>query len=270
MAGDVVFTAEGIRVDFGGLCACNVDEVRVRPGELSAIIGPNGAGKTTFLNAVMGMVRAHRSGRVLLSGASGTVDIMGWRPDKISRAGVSRTFQGLGLVQNLSAFDNLMLARYWRQRYSVIGAMLRSRRTLADERREAQGIDELLSEAGLESVRDVAARYLPYGVQKRIDLLRALALKPRVLLLDEPMAGLNREEKVVMSQDIRRVVTNDGIPVIMVEHDMSIVMSMASVIVVMVEGERIITGSPEVVRTDRRVITAYLGEPLDGAAGDEL
>jgi branched-chain amino acid transport system ATP-binding protein len=254
------FSARDIRVDFGGLVACDLDELDVSGGQLLAVIGPNGAGKTTLLNALVGLVPVTGNSSVELRHSDGElIQLAGRRTEAITRAGVARTFQGLGLIQDLTAFENLLLARFTRQRSGVFASMLRTPRMLAEERRESQYVDQLLHEADLVGVRDAQARHLPYGIQKRLDLLRALALEPSVLLLDEPMAGLTHGEKAVMRDEIERTVKARQLPLLMVEHDMNIVMGMADAVLVMVNGTRLMTDVPAIVSRDPRVIEAYLG-----------
>jgi branched-chain amino acid transport system ATP-binding protein len=244
---------EEVTLRFFGVTALREVSFEVGPGELLAVIGPNGAGKTTIFNCINGVYRP-QDGRIELHGQ----ELRGG-PVEIARQGVARTFQNLGLFSNLTVLDNLMLGRHLRMRTGFLSGALwlgPARREEAEHRAQVEEVVELLE---LEQHRHVPVAVLPYGIKKRIELGRALAMEPELLLLDEPVAGMSLEEAQDMARYLIEVRRRLGTTMILVEHDMAFVMDLADRVLVLDFGEVIAEGDPEHVQHDQRVIDAYLG-----------
>ncbi|MDX8481946.1 ABC transporter ATP-binding protein [Mesorhizobium sp. VK24D] len=253
---------EGIGLSFGGVVALADVDLSVRPGEIRAIIGPNGAGKSSLINVISGVYRADR-GHVRLNGARyAQVPIQ-----QLARLGVARTFQNLALFKGLNVLDNVASGIAYRTRSNFAGQILgigRSRREQADQRGRADRILEFLH---LTAVRDRLAGTLPYGLQKRVELARALVAEPRLLLLDEPMAGMTADEKSEMVAFVRAARDRFATTVVLIEHDVGVVMGLSDRIAVLDYGRKIADGTPDEIRNDQRVIDAYLGVASDNEEG---
>lgn len=260
-----LLSVEDVTLSFGGNTTLDNISFEVTPGELFAIIGPNGAGKTSTFNCISGVYRPQH-GRISLEGQS----LLGLAPDKIARLGIARTFQNVELFDNLTVLDNLLIGRGNSVRYTWMEAMLWAGRAKRQEIEARRHVEDLIEFLELNAVRNMPVGILPYGIKKRIELGRALAMDPRLILLDEPVAGMNSEETEDMARFILDIRSELGTAMIMVEHDMRLVMDLADRVMVIDFGKRIAIDTPEEVRNNPAVIAAYLGgasEEVKGAVG---
>jgi branched-chain amino acid transport system ATP-binding protein len=257
-----VLVFEDVYLSFAGVKAIDGVSFSVRPGELFAIIGPNGAGKTSIFNVLSGVYRP-QSGIVKF----GDTNLLGKRPHLIAQLGISRTFQNIELFSNLTVVDNLMLGRHHHNTYGVFPAFAWLGKARRSELANRAAIEDIIDFLELEQWRRFPVGLLPYGVQKRVELGRALAMRPKLLLLDEPVAGMNLEETEDMARYILDVRDELGIPLVMVEHDMGLVMDLADRVMVVDFGRPICTGTPREVQDNPDVIRAYLGEEHQSSGG---
>ena len=253
-----VLTAENISVKFGGLVAVDDVSFDIPTGGVVSLIGPNGAGKTTFFNVLTGLYKP-TSGSVTFD----DLDITAKPPHKIAQAGVARTFQNIRLFGLMTAEENVMVAMHSHLKSGIISTVLGTRKQRAEEKESKQTARELLEFVGIGSTADQFARNLSYGDQRRLEVARALALRPKVLLLDEPTAGMNPQESKTFVDFVYRVRDQKGVSILLIEHDMSVVMRVSERITVLDRGQKIAEGSPAEIKSNKRVIEAYLGKSAE-------
>jgi branched-chain amino acid transport system ATP-binding protein len=256
--GDTQLAISGVSKHFGGVRAVESVSLSVRRGELISIIGPNGAGKTSLLNMVSGFYRPD-AGSITFE----REDITGARPSRIAARGIARTFQNIALFGGMTVLDNIMLGRHVRMKAGVLSSFVYWGLAQKEEVAHRARVEELIEFLELEDLRKQPTSGLAYGLRKRVELGRALALDPKVLLLDEPMGGMNQEEKEDMARFILDVNRQWGTTIILIEHDMAVVMDISERVAVLDHGRKIAEGSPGEVQRDPDVIRAYLGTPRE-------
>ncbi len=252
--GTIPLTASNITVRFGGLLAVNDVSFTVPPASIVSLIGPNGAGKTTFFNVLTGLYRP-TTGSVVLNDRN----ITGQTPHKIASLGLGRTFQNIRLFGLMTAAENVMVAMHSHTTSNIVQIVARTRHQRREEVESRAFAQQMLDFVGIGQHAEEYARNLSYGDQRRLEVARALALRPKVLLLDEPTAGMNPQESAVFVDFVRRVRDEQGVSILLIEHDMSVVMRASERITVLDQGEKIAEGGPEDIRNNPRVVEAYLG-----------
>ena len=261
-SGKAVLEATGVIMRFGGLTAVNNVNLRVNEGEIVGLIGPNGAGKTTFFNCLTGMYKP-TEGEVKFQGT-----VLPPKPRAVVQAGMARTFQNIRLFANMTALENVMVGRYCRTSAMALTSIIRGPKYRHEEEATRARAQELLNFVGLGKTSEHLARNLPYGDQRRLEIARALATDPKLILLDEPTAGMNPKETEEAKELIFRI-RDMGLAVVVIEHDMRFIFTLCDRVLCLVRGETLIEGTPQVVQSDPRVIEAYIGKPDDDEIEEE-
>jgi len=249
---------KNITIKFGGLTAVQDFNLNLQQGQIVGLIGPNGAGKTTAFNAITG-IHKPTQGKVILEGR----DITGLMPDKITKLGIARTFQNIRLFSNLSVLQNVLVGHHLRIKSSPLAATLHLPQYIKEEKQMIEETKELLKSVKLDDVQDEKAGSLPYGKQRRLEIARALATKPKILLLDEPAAGMNPQESQELKEFIMHIRDEFNLTIFMIEHHMAVVMGVCEHILVLDHGITIAQGTPEQIQNYQKVIEAYLGVETD-------
>lgn len=258
-----ILTVEDLTMDFGGLRALDSINLSVNANEIVALIGPNGAGKTTFFNCITGIYMPTQGAVRIAPPDKEPMSIKGLKPNKVTEKGLARTFQNIRLFHNMTVLENVMIGRHCRSRSGILGAVFRGPMTRKEEADIIAASYTILEKIGLEQYVNEFAKNLPYGAQRRLEIARALATDPFLLLLDEPAAGMNPNETQELDELILRLRRNENVSILLIEHDMKLVMSLSDRIFVVDYGKKIAEGNPEEIRHNPEVIKAYLGEETE-------
>ena len=256
----MLLTCENLLIRFGGLAAIDNIDFQINSGEIRGLIGPNGSGKTTLFNLISGIYKP-TSGVILFEGRT----ISGMRPDQVTRAGVARTFQNIRLFGDMTVWENMQVGRHCRMKQSVFADMIGSIAKRREEKLATEKLEELLELFKMSRLRNELAKNLPYGLQRELEIIRAMASEPRLLLLDEPAAGMNPQETSQLMSLIHRL-RDRGLTILVVEHDMRLVMNICDRITVLNYGKKIAEGIPREIQENQEVIGAYLGKQVKQGA----
>jgi len=252
-----------LTMDFGGLRALDHLDLEIKQGEIVALIGPNGAGKTTFFNCITGIYPPTEGKMLIRPPGKDSRKLNGLKPNHVTDNGLARTFQNIRLFQNMTVLENVMIGRHCRTSSGIIGAILKGKSNKHEEAQIVEDSYEVLEKIGLAGFVNEFAKNLPYGAQRRLEIARAMATDPFLLLLDEPAAGMNPLETKELDDLIVKIRDQEGISMLLIEHDMKLVMSLSDRIYVVDYGKKIAQGTPDVIKSDPAVIKAYLGEDVD-------
>jgi len=258
-----ILEVNNLTMDFGGLRALDDLDLDVRQGEIVALIGPNGAGKTTFFNCITGLYPPTKGRMLLRQNEKEEIQLNGLKPNKVTECGMARTFQNIRLFPNMTVLENVMIGRHCRLKAGIAGAVFRPKSTVAEEQQVVEDSYAVLEKIGLTEFVNEFAMNLPYGAQRRLEIARAMATEPFILLLDEPAAGMNPQETKDLDDLIVRIRDREKISILLIEHDMKLVMSLSDRIFVVDYGKKIAQGTPTEIKNNPAVIKAYLGEDVD-------
>ncbi len=258
-----ILDVKNLTMDFGGLRALDKVDIDIRQGEIVALIGPNGAGKTTFFNCITGIYNPTRGDVLIAPKGKKQKKINGLKPNKVTEQGLARTFQNIRLFPNMSVLENVMIGRHCRVHAGIAGAIFRNRATIKEEKAIVDDSYMILEKLDLTEYVNELAMNMPYGAQRRLEIARAMATEPFLLLLDEPAAGMNPLETKELVDLIVKIRNEEKISILLIEHDMKLVMSLSDRIFVMDYGKKIAQGTPTEIKNTPAVIKAYLGEDID-------
>lgn len=258
-----ILETKNLTMDFGGLRAVDSINFQVHQGEIVALIGPNGAGKTTFFNCITGVYKPTMGDIHIAPDGERTERINGLKPNRVTERGLARTFQNIRLFQNMTVLENVMIGRHSRLSAGIFGAIFRTKGVREEEKQVVKDSYRILEEMGLAEYVNDFAKNLPYGAQRRLEIARAMATEPFLLLLDEPAAGMNPQETKELDQMILQIRRKNKISILLIEHDMSLVMSVSEKIFVVDYGKLIAEGTPDEIKHNPEVIKAYLGDEAD-------
>ena len=267
MSDETIFDVKNVTLRFGGVVSLNDVSLHQNRGEILAVIGPNGAGKTSLFNSLTGVYKPQDGTIMFTDRDQKTISIIGRKPHRVANAGIARTFQASRMFSALTTFENVKIGAESHHGIGAIGAMLRGPGTRRGERESDRRTLELLEFVGLREKGNIISSSLSYGDRRRLEIARGLATKPQVLLLDEPAAGTNPAEKIQLTELIRKVRDELGVSILLIEHDMKLVMSLAERLYVLNFGSVIATGTPDEIRSNHVVIDAYLGSSADETKG---
>ncbi len=258
-----IMEVKQLTMDFGGLRALDSVDLDILAGEIVALIGPNGAGKTTFFNCITGIYPPTNGEMNLRPPGKSKIRINGLKPNKVTEAGMARTFQNIRLFPTMTVLENVMVGRHCRLKSGIAGAVFRPPSTMKEEKQVVKDSYHILEKIGLEQFVNEYAMNLPYGAQRRLEIARAMATEPFILLLDEPAAGMNPKETEALDELILKLRQEERVSILLIEHDMKLVMSLSDRIFVVDYGKKIAQGTPEEIKNNPAVIKAYLGEEID-------
>lgn len=258
-----ILEVNNLTMDFGGLRALDSLDLDVRQGEIVALIGPNGAGKTTFFNCITGIYAPTKGQMLLRQNDKEETRLNGLKPNKVTECGMARTFQNIRLFPNMTVLENVMIGRHCRLKAGIAGAIFRPKSTVAEEQQVVEDSYAVLEKIGLTEFVNEFAMNLPYGAQRRLEIARAMATDPFILLLDEPAAGMNPQETKDLDDLIIQIRDREKISILLIEHDMKLVMSLSDRIFVVDYGKKIAQGTTDEIKNNPAVIKAYLGEDID-------